>query len=107
MAKIKTSKTDRNALAFIEAVPQEKKRIDSLKLVDLLAEITGEEPYMYGPTIVGFGNYHYKYETGHEGDAPVAAFSPRKDALTLYIATEFPGRDEMLASTKAQSPVFM
>jgi hypothetical protein len=97
MAKIKTTKTDKDPLSFINAVPDETKRDDSMELVKLMSDITGEEPYMYGPTIVGFGNYHYKYASGHEGDAPVAAFSPRKEALTLYFAPEFTGKDEMLA----------
>jgi hypothetical protein len=96
MAKTKTAKTDKDALSFINAITDETKRDDSMDLVRLMSEITGEEPYMYGPSIVGFGNYHYKYASGHEGDAPLAGFSPRKDALTIYMASEFKGRDEML-----------
>ena len=61
-----------------------------------MSAITGLKPYMFGPSIIGFGNYHYKYDSGHEGDAPIAAFSPRKTAITVYIATKFPGRNELL-----------
>jgi len=97
MAKTKTAKTGKDPISFINAISDETKRDDSMELVRLMSDITGEEPYMYGPTIVGFGNYHYKYESGHEGDAPLAAFSPRKDALTIYVSSAFSGREEMLA----------
>jgi hypothetical protein len=95
MAKIKTAKTKADPITFIKALPDERKKADSLQLTEMMTAITGEEPYMYGPTIVGFGNYHYVYESGHEGDAPLAAFSPRKDALTVYIMN-FPGKEELL-----------
>ena len=94
MAKIKTTKTKADPFQFINALPDQK-RDDSMDLVKFMSELTGEEPYMYGPTIIGFGNYHYVYESGHEGDAPLAAFSPRKDALTVYI-TDFAGKDDLL-----------
>jgi hypothetical protein len=97
MATTKTAKTDKDALSFIDAIQDERKRNDSRTLIKLMSDITGAAPYMYGPSIVGFGNYHYKYASGHEGDAPLAGFSPRKDAMTIYMATEFSGRDEMLA----------
>ncbi len=95
MAKIKTTKTKESVAGFIRSVPDEKKQADSLQLVEIMSAITGEKPYMFGPTIIGFGNYHYKYESGHEGDAPIAGFSPRKAAITLY-TMDFPGRDELL-----------
>ncbi len=82
-------------MEFIQSLTDEKKRADSLKLVEIMSELTGEKPYMYGPTIVGFGNYHYKYESGHEGDAPIAGFSPRKAAFSIYLGN-FPGRKEMM-----------
>ena len=96
MAKTKTAKTDKDPSAFINALEDERKRNDSRELVKLMSTLTGEEPYMYGPTIVGFGNYHYKYASGHEGDAPLAGFSPRKDALTIYLEADFPGKEELL-----------
>ena len=97
MAKNKTTRTDQDVVAFINAVPNEKKRKDSFVLLEMMARISGEEPYMYGPTIIGFGNYHYKYESGHEGDAPLVGFSPRKAAFSLYLSSTFPGREKMLA----------
>jgi hypothetical protein len=97
MATIKTMRTDQNVTTFIKAIDDETKRDDSFKLIEIMSAITGEQPYMYGPTIVGFGNYHYKYESGHEGDAPLAGFSPRKAAISLYLSGNFPKRDELLA----------
>lgn len=96
MAKTKTVKTKQDVTAFVNKVPDERKRTDSFKLIEIMSGITGQKPYMWGPTIIGFGNYHYKYESGHEGNAPIAAFSPRKNALTLYTAPEFPGKKELL-----------
>lgn len=80
----KTHATAANVLAFIDKQPKEEVRDDCRTLMKLMHELTGAEPYMYGPTIVGYGNYHYKYASGHEGDAPLAAFSPRKPELVLY-----------------------
>lgn len=86
MAKTKTTYTDVNVNDFINSfVDNEQKKLDSLQLIKLLKDCTGAEPKMWGPTIIGFGNYHYKYASGHEGDAPVLAFSPRKNAITLYV----------------------
>jgi hypothetical protein len=96
MAKTKTFKTNQDVTAFVNAVPDERKRKDSFKLIEIMSGITGQKPYMFGPTIIGYGNYHYKYKTGHEGDAPVAGFSPRKNAITLYTATDFPGKKDLL-----------
>lgn len=96
MAKTKTCKTDVDVTEFVNSVADEKKRADSFKLIEMMTEITGLKPYMWGPTIIGFGNYHYKYPSGHEGDAPVAGFSPRKSAISLYVATKFPGRVDLL-----------
>ena len=96
MAKIKTTKTSQSVDDFIKGVESETKRDDSRRLIDIMTQLTGEKPYMYGPTIVGFGNYHYKYATGHEGDAPLAGFSPRKAALTIYVAPDFPDRQKLV-----------
>lgn len=84
----KTQFNDAAVTAFLDAVPDERKRRDSYVILEMMREITGEEPRMYGTSIVGFGNVHYKYESGREGDMPVVAFSPRKQNLTLYITTE-------------------
>ncbi|RYG21137.1 MAG: DUF1801 domain-containing protein, partial [Burkholderiales bacterium] len=71
------------------------RRADARELISIMKAITGEKPYMWGPSIIGFGTCHYVYDSGREGDAPRAAFSPRKSALVLYIG-EFPGREALL-----------
>lgn len=89
MAKTKTTYTGQDVTAFIHAyVDNEQKKADSFRLIGLMQEWSGCEPRMWGPSIIGFGNYHYKYASGHEGDAPVIAFSPRKAALTFYVYSE-------------------
>ena len=91
MAKTKTTYTTVDVMDFIHSyVDNEQKKNDSIRLIEFLQEWSGFEPKMWGPTIIGFGNYHYKYESGHEGDAPILAFSPRKAAFSLYVysATE-------------------
>lgn len=95
MAKNKTAATEVNITEFIQKVDNEVKRKDSFQLVEIFKTISGFEPKMWGPTIIGFGNYHFKYESGHEGDCPIAGFSPRKDAIVLYIA-EFENREQLL-----------
>lgn len=77
--------TDVDPHAFIAEVPSPARRNDATRLVDLMREVTGEEPVMWGPSIVGFGSYHYVYASGREGDAPLAAFSPRKANLVVYL----------------------
>lgn len=96
MAKNKTAETKASVKGFLEAVADETKRKDSFRIVELMKDQTGFEPKMWGPSIVGFGSYHYKYDSGHEGDAPLAGFSPRKDSLVIYIATSFDQREELL-----------
>lgn len=89
MAETKTKATEADVYKFINSfASSEQKKKDSLELVKVLKEITGEEPKMWGPTIIGFGTYHYKYKSGHEGDAPVLGFSPRKAAFSLYIYSD-------------------
>jgi hypothetical protein len=80
----KTHATKASVTAFIDKQPKEEVRDDCRALMKLMHELTGEEPYMYGPTIVGYGTYHYTYASGHEGDAPLAAFSPRKPEVVIY-----------------------
>ena len=92
MAKNKTQETDVNVADFIESFANtEQEKRDSFALIELMQEVTGFEPKMWGPSIVGFGSYHYKYASGHEGDAPLAGFSPRKSAISLYV---FTGRED-------------
>jgi hypothetical protein len=97
MSENKTKPTDVGVDEFLHKVEDEKKREDSYKLIELMRDITGEEPKMWGPTMVGFGKYHYKYATGREGDAFVTGFSPRKGAMTLYILAGFEGEDALLS----------
>jgi hypothetical protein len=89
MAELKTKQNTKSVKQFIDSVDDEQKRKDSYILIKMMREITGAEPKMWGPSIVGFGNYHYKYESGHEGDMCIAGFSPRKANLTLYILPGF------------------
>lgn len=87
-AKTKTKSTDVHVLTFInDFAATEQQKEDSIALIRLMKEVSGFEPRMWGPTIVGFGNYHYKYASGHEGDAPLLGFSPRKAAISLYVFT--------------------
>lgn len=80
----KTVKSAASVEAFIARIEDKQKRADSTSLAGLMTEVTGEEPKMWGSSIVGFGSRHYKYESGTEGDTMVVGFSPRKAALTLY-----------------------
>jgi hypothetical protein len=84
VAANKTKPTEISVKEFIEAIPDETKRADAKTLVKMMQSATGEKPKMWGPTIVGFGAYHYVYDSGREGDAPVVGFSPRKAAFVLY-----------------------
>ena len=96
MAETKTKPTAVSVDEFIANVEDERKRDDSRVLVKLMSKATGAKARMWGPTIVGFGTYHYKYESGHESDACIAGFSPRRAAISIYLA-EFPERDALLA----------
>ena len=96
MATNKTTETTVSVTDFIATVKEEIKRKDCFRLIELINQQTGLEPRMWGPGIVGFGSYHYKYESGHEGDSPLIAFSPRASAITLYLSGNFENRDELL-----------
>lgn len=85
MPENKTKPTLQSVEAFLDAVENPKRRADGKTLCTMMEEITGQPPVMWGPSIIGFGKLHYKYESGHEGDMPLVAFSPRKHAITLYI----------------------
>ncbi|MFC0272848.1 DUF1801 domain-containing protein [Metabacillus herbersteinensis] len=96
MYELKTKETESNVIEFIENVESPKKREDAYKLLDIFTETTGYKAKMWGPSIIGFGAYHYKYESGHEGDAPLVGFSPRKAKISLYFATGDTKREELL-----------
>jgi hypothetical protein len=97
MADNKTKPTKLSVAAFIDALPDETRRADAKALVKLMQSATGEKPKMWGPSIVGFGSYHYTYESGREGDTPLAGFSPRKAATVLYGVTGLSDSNELLA----------
>ncbi|RCX19793.1 uncharacterized protein DUF1801 [Fontibacillus phaseoli] len=96
MYEQKTKETDNSVIEFIENVSSLAKREDAYNLLDLFSETTGFPPKMWGPSIIGFGSYHYKYATGHEGDAPLVGFSPRKAKISLYFATGDTEREALL-----------
>ena len=89
MAELKTQKTDASVQEFLDAVEHPTRREDSFAVLEMMREITGHEPAMWGPSIVGFDTYHYRYASGQEGEWPVVGFSPRKRSLTLYIMSGF------------------
>lgn len=89
MAELKTQKNDADVEAFIDSIENEKRRADCRAVVEMMAEVTGEPPTMWGDSIIGFGSYHYKYPTGREGDWMATGVSPRKQSLTVYVMTGF------------------
>ena len=96
MAELKTKQTKASVEKFLNGVKDEKKREDSFKILELMKKITKEEPKMWGPSIIGFGNYHYKYASGREGDWFLTGFSPRKQNLTLYIMSYLEKHKDLL-----------
>lgn len=97
MAETKTKPTEMKVADFIHAAPDAVRREDAKTLVALMSRITGEEPVMWGPSIIGFGSYHYRYESGHEGDACRLGFSPRKAELVLYVLNGSPEQEAQFA----------
>ncbi|WP_346958777.1 DUF1801 domain-containing protein [uncultured Arthrobacter sp.] len=96
MAENKTQATGASVDEFLDSVGHPVRRGDGLRLLALMSRITGQPAEMWGPTIVGFGRYHYRYASGREGDAPAVGFSPRKSSLSLYNLTYGPGAAELL-----------
>ena len=97
MTALKTQKNDASVEDFINSVPNERKRKDSFAILEMMQDITGEEPAMWGTSIVGFGSYRYRYASGREGEWFLVGFAPRKQNLTLYIMSGFEGYDSLLA----------
>jgi len=93
----KTKPTKISAERHIAAIATEGQRNDARTLVALMRRVVKQEPRMWGPSIVGFGSYHYKYASGHEGDSSLAGFAARGSDLVVYIAAGFEGRDVLLA----------
>lgn len=96
MAEPKTKPTKASVKEFLNQIPDKERREDCLAVAKIMEEITGDKPKMWGPSIVGFGTWHYKYASGREGDWPVAAFSPRKKDLTLYLTVGFEKHTELM-----------
>ena len=96
MAENKTTPNDQDVEQFLNSVDDERKRKDSFTILELIKQVTGLEPRMWGSSIVGFGSYHYKYESGREGDMILSGFSPRKQNLTLYNMGGFERFDDLL-----------
>ena len=98
MAQNKTVKTGASVDEFMAAaVGNKRRRDDGLVLLDMMREVTGLEPEMWGPSIIGFGSYHYKYDSGREGNMPLIGFSPRSRSLSLYIMSGFDEYDDLLS----------
>jgi hypothetical protein len=96
MAKNKTTESEANVEGFINAVKDETRREDCFSLIKIINHITKLEPKMWGPSIIGFGSYHYKYESGREGDSAAIAFSPRASSITIYLSGSFDNREALL-----------
>jgi hypothetical protein len=97
MAENKTRATEVSVEAFIEAVPDPVRRADAKTVAALMTRVSGDQPAMWGPTIIGFGRYHYRYDSGHEGEACRLGFSPRKTELVLYVLNGSPEQEAQLA----------
>ena len=96
MSQLKTQPTDESVQAFIEAIENDERKQDCLQLLQWIKKITQTEPKLWSSNIVGFDSYHYKYATGREGDWFITGFSPRKQALTLYIMAGFDRYEELM-----------
>src|SRR5690349_2210727 len=96
MYELKTKINDASVQKFLDSVENEQRREDALVVLDLLRDVTELEPAMWGTSIVGFGSYHYKYASGHEGDAARIGFSPRKANLVIYITPGFDRYDDLM-----------
>ena len=96
MAENKTKPTEVSVADYIAAIPEAPRRADAQALLNLMQAATGEEPRLWGPSIIGFGSHHYRYETGREGDTLIVGFSPRKPATVLYGLRAAPDVDSLL-----------
>jgi hypothetical protein len=96
MAELKTKLTDASVTEFINSIEDEEKRADSFEILKIMKQVTKEEPKMWGSSIIGFGNVHYKYDSGREGDWFLTGFSPRNQNLTLYVIGSFKPHVDLL-----------
>jgi hypothetical protein len=97
MAENKTKPTGSSVESYLAGIADEGRRRDCQALAKLMSKVTKEKPAMWGPSIVGFGSYHYRYDSGREGDAPIVAFASRKNEIVLYLSTDAPRREALLA----------
>lgn len=95
---MRTKQTDQDVAAFLQSIPDAQRREDCKRVAELMRQVTGSDPAMWGASMVGFGRYHYKYESGREGEWFLTGFSPRKNALTLYIMAGFDRYDRLMES---------
>jgi hypothetical protein len=93
----RTVPTDADVRAFVDAVAHPVRHRDAVRLLGIFARVTGESPRLWGPSIIGFGSYHYRYATGREGGAAAAGFSPRSSSTTVYLADGFDAHADLLA----------
>jgi hypothetical protein len=98
VAENKTKPTSASVDEFIAAIENPRRRAETLIALAIYKEVTGLQPVMWGPSIIGFGSIHYVYETGREGDMPAAGFSPRKATMTFYVGDDFEGAEAFYAS---------
>ncbi len=96
MAELKTKQTEESVTNFLDSIEDDTKREDCFVISDMMKQATKLEPKMWGTSIIGFGNYHYKYESGHEGDMCLIGFSPRKASITLYLSGAIAYDQELL-----------
>ena len=96
MAELKTKATNASVSAFLKRIDDPQRRQDAVAVTDMMRKVTGQEPKMWGTSIVGFGSYHYKYPSGQEADWPITAFSPRKQDLTLYLTPGYQENVELM-----------
>jgi hypothetical protein len=94
--ELKTKPTEASVIEFLNSVDNDRRRADALALLELMRAVTGEEPKMWGPSIVGFGSYRYRYRSGHGGDWFLTGFSPRKQSMTVYLLAGLDEQQELL-----------
>ena len=97
MAENKTKVTEASVASYFSAIEDEARRKDCEALAKVMAKATKQKPKLWGPSIVGFGSYHYKYESGREGDSCLTGFSSRKSDISVYLVASFPGREKLLS----------
>src|SRR5262245_47664584 len=95
-AQQKTTENKASVADFVKAIADQQRQKDAQAIIKIMKDQSGFEPKMWGPSIIGFGSYHYKYDSGHEGDAPLVGFSPRKNEFAIYLTSQFDKREELL-----------